>query len=59
MARRQIGQERLAVGYEPVGRERSLAEISRLVDWAELDGLLAGISSSAKGELGWPPLTCP
>ena len=28
----------------------------RLVDWAELDRLLGGISSSCKGALGWPPL---
>jgi IS5 family transposase len=56
MARRRIGQERLAVG----GLERrggtSLDEVATLVDWAALDGLLAGISASAKGEPGWPPL---
>ena len=33
----------------------SLDELAALVDWAELDSLLAGISA-AKGELGWPPL---
>ncbi|HKM61250.1 MAG TPA: transposase [Acidisphaera sp.] len=30
--------------------------IGTLVDWAELDWLLSGISAGAKGELGWPPL---
>ncbi len=26
------------------------------MNWAEVDCLLAGISASAKGERGWPPL---
>ena len=40
----------------------SLDEVAALIDWTELDRLLAGISASAKGgraaELidGWPPL---
>ena len=56
MAWRRIGQEQLAVGMvEPRGG-RSLDEVAALVDWAELDGLLASISAAAKGELGWPPL---
>ena len=56
MARRRIGQERLAVGaLEPRGG-RSLDEPSARMDWAELDRLLAGISAAAKGEPGWPPL---
>ncbi len=56
MARRRIGQERLSVGgLEPRGG-RSLDELAGLVNWAELDVLLAGISASAKGEPGWPPL---
>lgn len=56
MARRRIGQERLAVGgFAPRGRT-SLDEMSALVNWAEVDGLLAGVSASAKGERGWPPL---
>jgi IS5 family transposase len=56
MARRRIGQERLAMGgLEPRGGT-SLDEIAALVDWAELDRLLAGISASAKGEPGWPPV---
>jgi hypothetical protein len=27
-----------------------------VLDWVEIDRALAGISASAKGELGWPPL---
>jgi IS5 family transposase len=56
MARRQIGQEQLALGgVEPRGGS-SLDEVAALVDWTELDCSLAGISASAKGEPGWPPL---
>src|SRR3954447_26958695 len=56
MALRQIGQEQLALsGAEPRGGS-ALDEVAALVDWAELDHLLAGISASAKGEPGWPPL---
>ena len=56
MARRQIGQEQLALGgVEPRGGA-SLDAVAALIDWAEIDRLLAGISASAKGELGWPPL---
>lgn len=57
MARRRIGQERLAV--DVTGQARggtSLDELAALVDWSELDRLLAGISASAKGEQSWPPL---
>lgn len=56
MARRRIGQERLAVGNGEVGKGSSLDEVAALIDWAELDALLAGISAAAKGEPGWPPL---
>src|SRR4051794_19923948 len=56
MALRQIGQEQLALGgAEPRGGT-ALDEVSALIDWAEGDGLLSGISASAKGEPGWPPL---
>ncbi len=63
MARRRIGQERLSVGgLEPRGG-RSLDELAGLVNWAELDVLLAGISASAKanrlaatGTVSGPPL---
>ena len=56
MARRRIGQERLAIGVARASKRSSLDEVSALVDWAALDSLLAGISASAKGEPGWPPL---
>jgi IS5 family transposase len=56
MARRPIGQEQLAIGGPEPRGGTSLDEVAALVDWAELDGLLAGISASAKGEPGWPPL---
>src|SRR3954464_9735061 len=56
MALRQMGQEQLALsGAEPRGGS-ALDEVAALVDWAELDHLLAGISASATGEPGWPPL---
>src|SRR4051812_24124419 len=56
MARRQIGQEQPALGgAEPRGGT-ALDEIAAVVDWAELDRLLSGLSASAKGEPGWPPL---
>ncbi len=56
MARRQIGQERLAVGGMGPRGGTSLDEVAALVDWTEMDCLLAGISASSKGEAGWPPL---
>lgn len=56
MARRQIGQEQLWNERAARPGVASLDEVTALVDWAELDQLLARISSSAKGELGWPPL---
>ena len=56
MARRRIGQERLGLDGPSSRRGSSLDEVAGLVDWSELDGLLAGISAAAKGELGWPPL---
>ena len=56
MARRQIGQERLALSSDGPRGGTSLDAIAALVDWAELDRLLSGISALAKGEPGWPPL---
>lgn len=56
MARRRIGQEQLVVGDLAARGGTSLDEVAMLVDWAELDGLLAGISAAPKGEAGWPPL---
>jgi IS5 family transposase len=31
-------------------------QLAALLDWAEIDRELAGISAAVKGELGWPPL---
>lgn len=56
MARRRIGQEQLWVGGLERRGATSLDEVAGLVDWAELDRLLADISASTKGEPGWPPL---
>ena len=56
MARRQIGQEQLWVERAARSIGALLDEVAALVDWTELDQLLAGISASAKGEPGWPPL---
>ena len=56
MARRRIGQEQLVVGDLAARGGTSLDEVAALVNWIELDDLLAGISAAAKGEPGWPPL---
>ena len=56
MARRRIGQEKLWGQQKARSGGGSSDEVAVLVDWVELGQLLAGISSSAKGELGWPPL---
>ena len=56
MARRRIGQERLWAERAARSIGTSLDEVAALVDWSELDLLLAGISASSKGEPGWPPL---
>ena len=55
MARRQIGQESFLTRPEP-RTGSSLAELTALLDWTEIDRALAGISAAAKGERGWPPL---
>ena len=56
MARRQIGQEHLALSRAEPRGGAALGEVAALIDWAEMDRLLAGILASAKGEPGWPPL---
>lgn len=55
MARRRIGQERLGIG-ELHATATALDQIAALIDWAEIDGHLVGISAGARGEQGWPPL---
>lgn len=56
MPRRQIGQERIAFSIRQASKRSSLDEISALLNWAEVDRLLLGISAATKGEAGWPPL---
>src|SRR5215210_3038975 len=55
MARRRIGQEDLIAQPEPRAAS-PLSDLAALLDWAEIDRALAGISAAAMGELGWPPL---
>jgi transposase, IS5 family len=55
MARRRIGQEDLIARPEARAAS-SLTELTALLDWAEIDRQLVGISAAAKGEPGWPPL---
>jgi IS5 family transposase len=55
MARRRIGQEDLIARPEPRAAS-SLAHLAALLDWAEIDRALAGISAAERGEPGWPPL---
>ncbi len=55
MARRRIGQGDLVARPER-RTAASLSAIAALLDWAEIDRHLAGISAAAKGEPGWPPL---
>jgi len=56
MARWQIGQERLGIGGLKPRGGTSLNEVAALADWAEIEGLLAGIFAAARGEQGWLPL---
>jgi IS5 family transposase len=57
MARRRIGQEQLPLGGDHGRRPNALDEISKLIDWAEIDYHLALIYAAAKGEQAWPPLS--
>lgn len=56
MARRLIGQERLDFAAARCSSASALEEISGLIDWSEIDGLLANVHAAAKGEAAWPPL---
>ena len=51
MARRRIGQEKLWGERTAQAGIVSLDEVAGLVDWVELDALLAGISAAANGQL--------
>ena len=54
MVRRVIGQEEL-FGTDRQG-PTELDDLACLIDWGIADALMAGLSSSNKGEQGWPPL---
>ena len=54
MARRRVGQE--AFCFDEQGKCNDLDALAGLIDWSDVDALMADISSAAKGEKGWPPL---
>ena len=55
MAHRSIGQERL--GFAVTSRSASsLDDLSDLIDWDHIAGILGQVHASAKGEPAWPPL---
>jgi transposase, IS5 family len=55
MAHRSIGQERLGFAVSS-GSASSLDDLSRLIDWDRVAGILWPVHASAKGEPAWPPL---
>ncbi len=55
MAHRSIGQERLGFAVSS-GSASSLDDLSRLIDWDHIAGILGQVHASAKGEPAWPPL---
>jgi Transposase domain (DUF772) len=55
MAHRSIGQERLGFAVSP-GSVSSLDDLSRLIDWDTVAGILGPVHARAKGEPAWPPL---
>ena len=55
MAYRSIGQERRGFTVSS-GSASSLDDLSRLIDWDRIAGILGQVHSSAKGEPAWPPL---
>ena len=56
MSRRRIGQEAFVFDNASLIRNTTLDELHRLIDWTEVETLLADISNAAKGEPAWPPL---
>jgi transposase, IS5 family len=55
MAHRSIGQEWL--GFKVFSGGLSLLDdLSRLIDWDRLAGILGQVHASTKGEPAWPPL---
>src|SRR5271165_3680544 len=55
MPRRRIGQEPLVLASQQARGGSSLDKAAGLVDWTELERLLAGLSASTNGEPGRPP----
>lgn len=55
MAQRRIGQEGLGFASAP-GRQSSLDELDRLIEWRPVATMLGDIHAAAKGEPAWPPL---
>ena len=56
MSRRRIGQERFGFAGNR-GKQSSLDELTKLIDWMPIDRSLEIISCAAKGEPAWPPLS--
>jgi transposase, IS5 family len=56
MSRRRIGQERFGFACDG-GKQSSLDELTKLIDWMAIDRTLEVISCAAKGEPAWPPLS--
>src|SRR5215210_2478236 len=56
MARRRIGQERVRLGADRRSRCASLDELAALINWTEIDRVLAPVYAAARGERAWPPL---
>ena len=56
MSRRRIGQERFGFAGDG-GKQSSLDELTKLIDWMPIDRSLEIISCAAKGEPAWPPLS--
>jgi IS5 family transposase len=57
MSRRRIGQENFVFGDHGGRCNSSLDALAAIIDWAPVEGVLSDISSAAKGEPAWPPLT--
>jgi transposase, IS5 family len=55
LAHRSIGQERLGFAVASASTS-SLDDLSRLIDWDRIAGILGQVHASAKGEPAWPPL---
>jgi transposase, IS5 family len=55
MAHRSIGQERLGFAVSSTVLS-TLDDLSRLIDWDKIEGILGQVHASAKGEPAWPPL---